>query len=161
MRPITARTRAAALACTGLLALLLTGSALAQGQGAVAAGERHPVPIYFFWGDGCPYCTQQKAFLELLVQDHPNVVVYDFEVYHVPANRPLMAAMAAAFGRPVSGVPMTFIGDEAWTGYSAALGRQMRDSVERYGGYAAPDPADRVDPALRPLFVAAGSDAGR
>ena len=111
--------------------------------------ERFTVPVYFFWGDGCPHCANQKVFLEQLKADHPNVVVYDFEVYNVPENRPLMTAMAAAFGRPVTGVPMTFIGDEVWVGYSDAMGRQMRAAVERYETYAAPDPVDRVAPELR------------
>jgi glutaredoxin len=114
-----------------------------------AVPERFAVPIYFFWGDGCPHCANQKVFLEQLEADHPNVVVYDFEVYNVPENRPLMTAMAAAFGRPVTGVPMTFIGDEVWVGYSDAAGRQMRAAVERYETYAAPDPVDRVAPELR------------
>jgi hypothetical protein len=111
--------------------------------------ERFAVPIYFFWGEGCPHCNNQKVFLEQLVIDHPNVVVYDFEVYNVPENRPLMTAMATAFGRPVTGVPMTFIGDEVWVGYNDAMGRQMRAAVERYETYAAPDPVDRVAPELR------------
>lgn len=119
---------------------------LAQNQ---AVPERFAVPVYFFWGDGCPHCATQKVFLEQLTADHPNVIVYDFEVYNVPENRPLMTAMATAFGRPVTGVPMTFIGDEVWVGYSDAMGRQMRAAVERYGAYAAPDPVDRVAPELR------------
>jgi len=111
--------------------------------------ERFAVPVYFFWGEGCPHCANQKVFLAELEADHPNVVVYDFEVYNVPENRPLMTAMATAFGRPVTGVPMTFIGDEVWVGYNAAMGRQMRAAVERYETYAAPDPADRVAPEFR------------
>jgi hypothetical protein len=111
--------------------------------------ERFAVPVYFFWGEGCPHCGNQKVFLEQLEADHPNVVVYDFEVYNVPENLPLMTAMAAAFGRPVTGVPMTFIGDEVWVGYREVMGRQMRAAVERYETYDAPDPVDRVSPELR------------
>ena len=129
-----------------LLLVWLPLVGLAQNQ---AIPERFPVPVYFFWGDGCPHCATQKVFLEQLKRDHPNVVVYDFEVYYVDENRPLMTAMAAAFGRPVTGVPMTFIGDEVWVGYSDAMGRQMRAAVERYETYAAPDPVDRVAPELR------------
>jgi glutaredoxin len=136
---LTARTLLLLLACLPLVGL-------AQSQ---TVPERFAVPVYFFWGEGCPHCTTQKVFLEQLKSDHPNVVVYDFEVYHVPENRPLMTAMAAAFGRPVTGVPMTFIGDEVWVGYSDVMGRQMRAAVERYGTYDAPDPVDRVAPELR------------
>lgn len=132
-----------------LLVVLLGCMPIVAVAQAPAAPERFDVPIYFFWGDGCPHCATQKVFLEQLKRDHPNVIVYDFEVYYVEANRPLMTAMAAAFGRPVSGVPMTFIGDEVWVGFSEAMGRQMRAAVERYQTYDAPDPVDRVAPELR------------
>jgi len=135
-----------------LLSLVLPLLSIAYGQ---AAASRFTVPVYFFWGDGCPHCATQKVFHEALKRDHPNVTVYDFEVYGVPENRSIMAAMAAAFGRPVTGVPMTFIGDESWTGFSDALGRQMRAAVERYETYAAPDPVDRLDPEMRPMVVPA------
>jgi cytochrome c biogenesis protein CcdA/glutaredoxin len=132
-----------------LLVVLLSCVPIVAVAQAPAAPERFDVPIYYFWGDGCPHCATQKVFLDQLKRDHPNVIVYDFEVYYVEANRPLMTAMAAAFGRPVTGVPMTFIGDEVWVGFSDAMGRQMRAAVERYQTYDAPDPADRVAPELR------------
>jgi thiol-disulfide isomerase/thioredoxin len=135
------------------LLLGLAVSVVGQAQG-VTPPERHPVPVYFFWGEGCPHCANQKVFLQSLSDDHPNVVVHDFEVYGVEANRSLLLAMATAFGREVGGVPMTFIGDEAWTGFSDTSGRQMRASVERYGAYAAPDPADRLDPGQRTQLTA-------
>ena len=143
---------AAARSVFVLLVLLYTG-ATASAQSAAAGASTFPVPVYFFWGDGCPHCASQKVFHERLVADHPNVVIHDYEVYDVPAHRPLMEAMAAAYGRRVSGVPMTFIGDEVWVGYSDAYGRQMRDAVARYETYAAPDPLDRVAPELRAQFV--------
>lgn len=145
-------TRPVRLVALALLLVLLVPATPARAQ-AAAPEAPFPVPVYFFWGDGCPHCAAQKVFLAQLEVEHPNVVVRDYEVYYVAANRPLMEAMAAAFGRTVSGVPMTFIGDEVWVGYTDAYGRQMRDAVARYGGYAAPDPLDRVAPELRERFV--------
>ena len=144
-------TRAARFTSVLLLLLLAATPALAQPTGESA--PPFPVPVYFFWGDGCPHCAAQKVFHEQLTADHPNVVLHAYEVYNVPANRPLMEAMAAAYGRPVTGVPMTFIGDEVWVGYTDAYGRQMTDAVARYETYAAPDPVDRVDAGLREQFV--------
>ena len=145
----TSQTDAMRLIARTLLVVLLSCVPIVAVAQAPAAPERFDVPIYYFWGDGCPHCATQKVFLDQLKRDHPNVIVYDFEVYYVEANRPLMTAMAAAFGRPVTGVPMTFIGDEVWVGFSDAMGRQMRAAVERYQTYDAPDPADRVAPELR------------
>jgi hypothetical protein len=144
-------TRALRSASALLLLVLAATSAFAQPAGGGAAP--FPVPVYFFWGEGCPHCASQKVFHEQLLADHPNVVVHAYEVFDAPENRPLMEAMAAAYGRPVTGVPMTFIGDEVWVGYTDAYGRQMRDAVARYETYAAPDPVDRVAPDLRERFV--------
>ncbi len=148
-------TRRAVRSLSALLLLLLVFGAMPALAQPVGSGAPFPVPVYFFWGDGCPHCANQKVFHEQLLVDHPNVVIHAFEVYDVPENRPLMNAMAAAFGRTVSGVPMTFIGDEVWVGYSDAYGRQMRDAVARYEKYAAPDPVDLVAPELREQFVPA------
>lgn len=142
-----------ALRCASVLVLVVLAATTAFAKPASVDAAPFPVPVYFFWGDGCAYCAKQKVFLEQLVADHPNVVVRAYEVYDVPENRPLMAALAAAFGRPVTGVPMTFIGDEVWVGFTDANGRQMRDAVARYETYAAPDPVDRLDPELRVQFV--------
>lgn len=124
-------------------------AALVSGVAGAHEGAPDPVHLYFFWGDGCPYCAQQEVFHETLVAEYPNVVIHDFEVWNDADNRELMAAMAAAFSRPVTGVPMTFIGDEAWTGFSDTIAAQLRSAVGRYSGYQGPDAADRLDPVLR------------
>jgi len=121
---------------------------------AGAQEEPHQVRVYFFWGEGCPFCERQKVFLDELVATHPHVEVHDFEVYRVPANRDLLVELAATFGHTVRGVPMTFIGDEVWVGFNPALGEQMRFAVERYQTYEGPDPADRLPTELREFALA-------
>jgi len=147
------RHRASPVRILLLLLALVAASAGAQ-------EEPHPVRVYFFWGVGCPFCDQQKVFLEALVADHPNVDVRDFEVYHVLENRNLLIELAAAFGHAVRGVPMTFIGDEVWVGFNRATGEQMRFAVERYQAYEGPDPADRLPPELREFALAQEEDEG-
>lgn len=144
------------LAALALPLLLAVG--LAQG-GAGDSQGRFEVPIYYFWGATCPVCATQGEFHEALLEAYPNVVLHAFEVYFEPENRPLMEAMAAAYGRPVSGVPMTFIGDETWTGFSQAVAQQMVAAVERYGAYEAPNPIDRVDASLRPQPMTSSAGA--
>ncbi len=36
------------------------------------------VVVYFFWGEGCPHCINQKPFMEKLKQRYPEQVVKDF-----------------------------------------------------------------------------------
>lgn len=63
--------------------------------------------------------------------------------------------MAAAYGRQVTGVPVTFIGDYAWTGFGEQTAREIRAVVERYG--AAPAAATTT-PAAPPGIGAAISE---
>jgi glutaredoxin len=131
------------------IVLALSAHAAAAERGAAAEVALHPVPVYYFWGDGCPYCEMQKRFLDRLAFMHPTMEVLSFEVWYDANNRVLMTEMAAAYGRRVTGVPMTFIGDEAWTGFSEAMGWQMEASIASLARTPGPDPADRLSPDLR------------
>ena len=124
-------------------------------QDAAPAASTHPVNVYYFWGDGCPVCNQQRAFLDQLEARYDEVRVHDFEVWYDTDNRALLQAFANAFGRNVTGVPVTFIGEDAWIGFNQVMGQQMTASVETYRSYAAPDAADRLRPEVRDELLAA------
>jgi glutaredoxin len=132
-------------ASLGLALLLATAS---------AQGPTFPVDVYFFWGEGCPYCHQEQAFLEELVARYPEVNVHSFEVWKDVPNRALLEAFSDAFDREVTGVPVTFIGDNAWIGFSQVIGLQITSTVETYRTYDAPNAADRLDPATRATLTA-------
>ena len=125
--------------------LLLVAVAMAQddARGPTSAGT-YPVDVYYFWGDGCPVCVTQRAFLDTLEARYPEVRVHAFEVWYDASNRALLQAFSDAFGRTVTGVPVTFIGEDAWIGFNQVAGQQMTASVEAYRTYAAPDAADRL-----------------
>ncbi len=113
----------------------------------------HGVNVYYFWGDGCPVCAQQRVFLDWLVENYPEVEVHDFEVYYEIPNRELLEALSEAFGEPVRAVPVTFIGEQAWIGFSQTIATQMLASIERYLTYEAPDAADLIEAELRERFL--------
>jgi len=48
------------------------------------------VNIYFFWGEGCPHCEDEKQFLEKLEKKYPEIKVNDFEVWNNSENRKLL-----------------------------------------------------------------------
>lgn len=75
------------------------------------------VDVYFFWGDGCPHCEKEKAFLEDLKDEYDEVNVFDYEVWYDDENRALLEQMAGALGVQISGVPFTIIGDDYISGY--------------------------------------------
>lgn len=138
--------------------LLLATSAAQGAPASVPAGGR-PVDVYYFWGDGCPVCAEQRVFLDGLQERYPEVRVHAFEVWYDTDHRALLEAFASAFSRPVTGVPVTFIGDEAWVGFQQLAGQQMRASVETYRTYAAPNAADRLPADVRARWFDAPASA--
>lgn len=149
--PSPARSRIAAwLALPFVLLLALAGPTRVQAQ----AEAPLPVDVYLFHGDGCPHCANAIEFLRELREDHPTLHVYDYEVYNDAANQRLFAAFAAAYGRTVQGVPMLFLGDEAWSGFGESTARDLRLRVDQYEAVAAPDPLARLDEDLRAYALA-------
>lgn len=90
------------------------------------------VTLDLFWGEGCPHCAKEKAFLEELEQEYPRLDVNLYEVYRHPENRALMHERAAALNESARGVPATFIGDELIVGYQSdeTTGQYIRERVE-------------------------------
>ncbi len=115
------------------LAVLLAIPASAQDSPAAS------VPIYFFWGDGCPHCANEKVFLTQLTDSFPEVEVHAYEVWYDAGNRALMERFATAFGFEPSGVPATFVADRYWVGYAESVGRQIIDTVYACREQACPD----------------------
>ena len=76
---------------------------------ALASAESKTV-IYFFWGDGCPHCADEKPFLEALKQKYPGLEVKSYETWHNTDNAKLYTDMCSAYGIKPLGVPATFIG---------------------------------------------------
>lgn len=73
--------------------------------------------LYLFWGDGCPHCTKQEVFLKSIESKYPDLRMQKFEVWKHPANARLMGEVAQSLKASVSGVPLTIIGDQYFTGF--------------------------------------------
>ena len=80
--------------------------------------ESGKVCLYLFWGQGCPHCAEEKPFLEELKNKYPKLEVYEFEVYYNKDNAKLWENVCEKYGVQPAGVPMTFIGDKVFIGFS-------------------------------------------
>lgn len=87
------------------------------------------VTIYFFWGDGCAHCAEEKPFLEDLDEKYPKVEVKMFETWNDPDNAALFQEVAKAYGIRAGGVPTTFIGEEHWVGYAEYMDSDIEAKV--------------------------------
>lgn len=136
-----------------LLALLtlLGGAWIPSASVAVDEGDGgDEVRIVLFWGDGCPHCANEKAFLDDLVARHPGVVVDAYEVWNDEENRQRFAETAAEHGIEASGVPGTFVAGRAWIGFSDAVGAEIEGVVvaelARRAASPTPAPSDGAAP---------------
>jgi thiol-disulfide isomerase/thioredoxin len=102
------------------------------------------VPVYFFWGDGCPHCATQKPFMEDLQRRFPEMVYKSYEVWYVEENRQIFFDMAAAAGFEPQAVPTTFIGEQYWTGFYDGMKRELEAAVVACIETACPDPGLNV-----------------
>ena len=93
-------------------------------------GENN-LPIYIFWGEGCPHCAKAKPILEDLARNNPAVKLYEFEIYNSRENQDLFSQFGEAYGFEPRYVPTILIGDEKWEGYTDEFAQQLTAVVDR------------------------------
>ncbi|MFP4117445.1 MAG: thioredoxin [Candidatus Woesearchaeota archaeon] len=96
----------------------------------VTAETDDEIVVHFFWGQGCPFCSQQKPQMEELEDKYPDVKFEYHEIHGSRENQELMLEMAKEHGTAVRGVPLTFIGDEHWTGFHEEYIDEMDDKIK-------------------------------
>ncbi|MDD3663002.1 MAG: hypothetical protein PHT84_03990 [Candidatus Pacebacteria bacterium] len=99
------------------------------------------VNLYLFWGDGCPHCEKEIAFLGEFKKENPNINLIGFEIYRNMDNAMLFQQFAKELNANISGVPALFIGDEYFVGYSSEITPvRVRDRVNYCLSNDCPDP---------------------
>jgi thiol-disulfide isomerase/thioredoxin len=134
-----------ALAMLTGLVLLLLGGLLATAPSSVAASsltaDRAPdgVELILFWGDGCPHCEAERAWLEQAREEYPDLRVTEHEVWYDAGNRELMLEMGDELGFEASGVPTTIVGEQVWIGFSDSIRKEIEQAVVDAGAEGAPE----------------------
>ena len=99
-------------------------------DGGNSAGSGRAV-VYFFWGDGCPHCTTQKAFLDEMKNKYPDLELKSYETWNDRENADLLQRLARAYGAEVQGVPTTFIGDhEPLVGFAEFMKADLENKIK-------------------------------
>jgi cytochrome c biogenesis protein CcdA/glutaredoxin len=87
------------------------------------------VDVVFFYGTGCPHCARLELFLDDIKEEY-NLNIVDYEVYSNQSNRDLATKMAEEYGDSFRGVPMTFIGDEIFIGFSNEIAEEIEAKIQ-------------------------------
>jgi glutaredoxin len=98
--------------------------------------------IYFFWGKGCPHCEEERQFLDDRKRELPSLEIRDFEVWHNRENAGFMAEMLRANGVESSGVPVTFVSDKMFSGFTARSMAALEKEIKKCSLVPCADPAE-------------------
>jgi len=133
--------------CFKVTLLLLGSLVLSLRAPEQRSTEQKPVHLHMFHGTGCSYCDKLQVFLEEIKPNHPSLVIHEYEVYGNDDNRTYLQEMAKAYNTDISGVPMTFVGNNVIIGFSSANGSKLEKIITRCAQDGCDDPANRVKEA--------------
>jgi glutaredoxin len=112
-----------------LLAVMLVTTLVQVVAVPTAAAADDEVVLTLFWGDGCPHCAAEKAFLEVLSGEVPQLAVDAHEVYYDLEARARFVETMTALGMEARAVPTTIVGARVWVGFSDAIAEEIRAEV--------------------------------
>jgi glutaredoxin len=98
------------------------------------ATENNTVCVFFFYSIGCPHCTQAKPFLQQLSQKYP-IDLKELEV-SIPDNSKLWHRVCNKYKTQPVGVPMIFIGDKVFVGFSYGNQELFNSKYNAFIGYS-------------------------
>jgi len=87
--------------------------------------------IYFFGTSTCPYCQDAKAFFKEYVNNNPEVTVYYFEIDKKREGSRLLIEFGKTHNQRTSAVPVIFVSEKSWVGFSSSIEVQIEIEVER------------------------------
>lgn len=92
------------------------------------------INMYLFWGEGCPHCQKEKDFLQDLVKNSDDLVLYDYEVYKSYDGRTKLQVAEEKLNMNVGGVPFLVIGNQHIIGFLSpeTTGQEIIRIIEEY-----------------------------
>ena len=116
----------------GVIMLLLAAAGagmLPSARAADGTEQKGAVIVTFFWGEGCPHCEKERAFLQELRSRRPWLVVRDFEVWKNRENAALYRRVLQAARITRGGVPLTVVGTLVYLGFNEQNRRWIEETV--------------------------------
>ncbi|MBR9691987.1 hypothetical protein GOV06_04315 [Candidatus Woesearchaeota archaeon] len=129
-----------------ILAILLFSSSsisVAESVNHSEEGHREIVEVVYFYGAGCPHCEKLEDFLGEMGEKY-DLNVQGYEVYINRTNRELATRLAEEYGDSFRGVPITFIGDKLFMGFSDSIGREIESKIKLCLGNCCDNPLEKV-----------------
>lgn len=97
---------------------------------SVGAAKANAADLHVFYGEGCPHCEEQHAFLEYLRHTYPGLNVWRYEVWFDDRHHALFRDMARLHGISAGSVPMVFMSGRSWVGHSERIAAEIEAQVQ-------------------------------
>ncbi len=125
---------------TAILCLLLSLTAGAAHADVQSRKDGVTVPVHLFWGEGCAHCEEERAFLAGLGRSDPRLRITEHEVLKDRRNLELLQDLMDQQGKETPGVPVTFVGERVFVGFSRHIQEQIVKEVDECGAASCRDP---------------------
>ncbi len=122
-----------------LFALLIFTTVFLQIKVIAAQTEGNVVPesnqqskliVHLFWGQGCHLCDEAKPFLEKMKNKYPGMEIRKYEVFNNKDNHNILSQMLDAYKMRFTGVPVFFIGEKSFTGFSEQHKADIEETIK-------------------------------
>lgn len=112
---------------------------------------QNTVTIYWFWGATCPVCSRQESYIERW-DNHEAVEIKRYEIENNSENRQLLKAVVQAHDLSRVAIPITFIGEKHWIGFSKRNIDKMEKAIVNCATSSrkCPVPTEKVSPLRLP-----------
>src|SRR6056297_747024 len=98
-----------------------------------STNNQEELDVYFFHAPGCPYCAKEKTFLDDIEKEYPGINVERYSIanseHHDLLKRLVREHDAERF---LGSVPMTFINDDFFLGFSESIGNDIEVSIKSH-----------------------------
>lgn len=99
-------------------------------------GSEKEINMYLFYGKECPHCHALLEFLEPYTEEHKDVKLYKYEVWHNEENAKLYQEIHDLLDNKSNSIPFLVVGNTVITGYSEERTPDtIRNAVSYYRNY--------------------------
>lgn len=99
---------------------------------SIYAKEDDHLKLYFFHGEECSHCAEERVYLEELKEKYPDLEIVQYEVWHNYDNSELLNKVHNAFEVQTRGVPTNVIGETMIMGFSESKASQIERAIDYY-----------------------------
>ena len=88
--------------------------------------------LYFFWGDGCQFCANEKMYLdEFYAKNSDKYQIYGFEVWNNEENGKLLDKFGEELQENTDSVPILVIGQEMVIGFNEKMVEEIEEKLDK------------------------------